>query len=125
MSVYRDFDLSFRPHPVTGDLVMRNDVAAVLQSVKNLVMSMQNDFIMRPDLYGGANVLFELKSGALLFSIRNSVERTIRKHEPRVELKEVSIVDGNDPNSIKVQLVFYMLNAEQPIVEYLTIKRTR
>ncbi|BAU40169.1 hypothetical protein [Ralstonia phage RSP15] len=105
---------------------MRNDVAAVVQSVKNLVTFVQEDVVMNPEMYGGINnALFELKSGVFLFNIKNKVTTTIKRYEPRVELKELNVLDGGDPNSIRIELIFYLLNEDTPITDYIHIKRTR
>lgn len=125
MATYRDFDLSFKAHPVTGDLVMRNDVSAVIQSIKNLVLFVQEDVIMRPGMYGGVgSALFELKTGLFLHNIKNKVKQAVERYEPRVELKSLNVLDGTDPNSIRIELTFYLLNEETPITDYIHIRRT-
>lgn len=126
MATYRDFDLRLIAHPVTGDLVTRTDVSAVLQSIKNLVTLAAEDVKMNPQMYGVVGTaLFDLKDGLVIYNLKNGIERTIKQYEPRAEIKSINVRDGNDPHSIAIELVFYLLNEEYPYTELIHIKRLR
>ena len=38
-TLYRDFDLSFKAHPVTKGLVIRKNDQAVIQGIRNLILT--------------------------------------------------------------------------------------
>lgn len=124
--VYRDFDLSFAAHPMTSDLSMRTNEAAVVQSIKTLVMSNEEEVLGSPEIGGGVYNLIFGQSGPLTeVNIKNRIEDTIRAHEPRCDLKSVTVTRGQDYQSYVVGLVFYILNNPEPIEVAVVLKRLR
>jgi phage baseplate assembly protein W len=125
-STYRDFDMSFRAHPVTGDLIMKNDVQAVLQSIRNLVLTSAGEFLMEPNIGGDVyQILFEPNDTMLRMQLYDKITRTIKIFEPRVELSNLVVKSFADGHGIYIQLTFYMLNNPEPITENIPLKRTR
>lgn len=126
MSTYRDLDLSFRTHPVTGDLVMKNDVQAVLQSIRNLVLTAAGEILWEPDIGGGVSkLMFELNDAMLHMQLHDRIKNTIIKYEPRVELIDLEISRFENNNGIYIKLKFYILNNPEPVTETIPIKRLR
>lgn len=81
---FRDLGLTFIPHPVTHDAVSKTDAAAVKQSIRNLVMTMNYERPFHPEkgcqVYG---LLFENVTQSLLQIARQSVINVITIYEPR------------------------------------------
>jgi phage baseplate assembly protein W len=126
MSTYRDLDLSFKTHPVTGDLVMKNDVSAVIQSVRNLVMTAAGEILWEPNIGGGvARLLFEPNDLMMKMQLHDKIKNTIMRFEPRVELVDLEITSFENGNGIYIKLQFYILNNPEPITETIPIKRLR
>lgn len=122
---YRDFDLSFRANPITGDLIMKNDVSAVLQSIRNLVLTSSGEILMEPNIGGDVyNVLFENNSSMLRMQLYDKISRTIKIFEQRVELTDLQVKTSDD-HSIYITITFYVLNNPDPITETIPLKRTR
>lgn len=53
-NIYSDLNLSFKPHPITGDITRKTDVDAVKQSIKNLISTNHYERPFKPSL--GANL---------------------------------------------------------------------
>ena len=53
MKDYKDVDLKFGMHPVTKDVTMKSGKWAVLQSVRNIVMSSAGEWRTLPDMGAG------------------------------------------------------------------------
>ena len=70
---YRDLDLNFTAHPVTKDIVMRYDDAAVKESIKNLVLTMNYERPFHSEIGTPVNsLLFENKSEISLIRPKSS-----------------------------------------------------
>lgn len=122
---YRDFSLDFSRHPVTGDLVTKNDASAILQSIKNLVLTSYGEILMEPNIYGGVGeLLFSLNNNLQLNTLRKKITETITNHEPRVELEKV-VVGSTDIHTISVYVEFYILNQPDPIKDVIHLNRLR
>lgn len=124
---YRDLSLGFKPHPVTGDVICYSDVKAVMQSLKNLLQTSGEEYLMNPDIAGDLNkLLFDFNDPISRFSIQSKVEEVIRNHEPRIELISVSVTQmESNLHAVKVTIRFMMLNNETPYEESIVVNRTR
>ena len=90
MARYSDIDLDFKAHPVSGDIVTLTDMEALKRSVRNLILTKRYDRPFRPELDAGVHqYLFELATPVTAIKIKNKIEETIRRDEPRVELLDV------------------------------------
>uniref|UniRef100_A0AAU6W430 Baseplate wedge protein n=1 Tax=Pseudomonas phage Cygsa01 TaxID=3138529 RepID=A0AAU6W430_9VIRU len=124
--VYRDFDLTFAPHPMSGDISMRTNEAAVVQSIKTLVMSMEEEILGAPQIGGGVYGLLFGQAGPLTeVMIQNRIEDTIRAYEPRCDLKSVTVTRAGEGQGYMIGLVFYILNNPEPVEVAMALKRLR
>ena len=125
MSTYRDFNLSFKPHPVTGDLVMLNDVRAIMQAVKTLIHLKEEEILMSPEMDGGvAGVIFELNTPLLQYNISKKIQDVILNYEPRIDITDISVVSTSQ-HAVTISLTFYFLNQEDTITDTITLNRLR
>lgn len=123
---YRDFDLSFKTHPVTGDLVMKNDIAAILQSIRNLILTSAGEILWEPAMGGGVSkMMFELNYSLMRIQLYDKISTTIGMFEPRVEIVNLDIDPFDNGQGIYIRIEFYALNSPDTIVETIPIKRTR
>ena len=124
-NIYSDLNLSFKPHPITGDITRKTDVDAVKQSIKNLISTNHYERPFKPSL--GANLrgkLFELDTSVFgAESMVNDIAEMIASFEPRV--RDVQVTIQNNNNSAHLNIYFKVknsINVEQ--LEYV-ITRTR
>jgi len=105
--LYKDIDLSFLPHPLTGDVSKKTDVNAVKQSLKTLLFTRPGERPFQPllgtPLY---SLLFELADPITTEAIRRTVETTIQNFEPRVILEAVEVIPRSDENAYEITIFF-------------------
>lgn len=125
MKEYKDVDLKFGMHPVTKDVTMKSGVYAVLQSVRNIVMSSVGDWPTYPGIGAGLyNLLGENTTPTIQVDVKNKVEDAIALYEPRSEVEEVTVSLSEDYHSLGVTITFYVVNNPDPITDTVWLKRT-
>lgn len=94
---YKDLDLDFKSHPITGDLINKTDNEAIRQSVKTLVQTGIYERVMHPEK--GCQVqglLFELDTFVNRMVIENTIKDVLRKFEPRIFVTAVQVYADDD-----------------------------
>ena len=123
---YRDLDLNFNTHPVTGDVTMKIGDNAVIASVKNLIMT---GFYERPfhsELGSGVRqMLFENADPMTAQSLKKAIIEVIENFEPRVSIKDVVVQIPSDQNVLQVIMEFYIVNNAEPTVVDFFLERAR
>jgi len=112
----KDIDLSFTTHPLTGDLATKTDIAAINQSLRNIILT--NFYERGYFVEYGTNVkssFFENNIGdVLLQGIRQNIIRAIENYEPQIEIIEVSVVTpDSDPTSININIYYSIINTTE------------
>ena len=137
----RDFDLKFMKNPISNDVVIKIDrpdrarFPAIEQSITNILMTSKLERRFMPS-YGGdvLKTLFELMTDFERISvpgeinIREIIKLSLKKHEPRIVVEDVSFGDWKeDSNSNKLNIIIKY--SVPPVYEVLTytlgIKRVR
>ena len=124
--LFSDIDLSFAPHPVTGDLLAKYDENAVKNSIKNLILTRHFERPFRSAI--GSNVtslLFELEGPALIALVEKEIINTIANFEPRVEVLQVDVTIVPENNNLQAIIYFLIKNTSTPQKVELIIRRTR
>ncbi len=125
-AIYRDMDISFSTHPITGDLAMKSDIPAVIQSVRSLLLTVPGEILWEPNIGGGVGrLMFEPNDTMLRMQLYDKITNTINRFETRIELTKLDIQTFENGYGIYVGLTFYMLNSPEPITETVSIKRLR
>ena len=102
---YKDLDLNFMAHPITGDVTTKSDSEAVKRAVKNIVLTNYYERPFKPSLGGNIRgLLFELNTDSQLNRARDRLADTITALEPRVE--NVRCKFDTSGNSLNV-IIFY------------------
>jgi phage baseplate assembly protein W len=123
---FRDIDLNFTAHPVTGDVAKKTGDAAIIQSLKNLLSTGAYERLMQPDIYSNLKQqLFQPLDNITASAIQNEVESVINKFEPRVDLTEVNVTPDYDNNGFACSLTFFIRNQTNPITVELFLERIR
>ena len=126
INLYQDFKKNLEISPISEDITVWKDEDAVKESIKNLILTDRGERLMQPDLGGDINaLLFENITPAVLVLIQNQVRTTIELHEPRAELIDVVATSNIDDNTVRVKIVFYITNVQQPIKLDVFLERTR
>lgn len=125
MKNYIDIDLKFTKHPVTGDVAKKVGVRAVLQSVRNIVMTTMGEWQTMPNMGAGMyRQLGENTTPTIQVDIQNKIEDAIVQYETRAELEDVSVVLMDDLHTLKVSITFYVINTPDPVTDIIYLQRT-
>lgn len=124
--VYRDINLDFVGHPLTGDIVAATDVESIKKSLRNLVQTDLYDCPFNPDK--GTNIrgsLFENFSPFTAEFIRAKINEMVDKYEPRVEVQQINIYQKDDQNSLEVTIYFKIIELNRQEELTVFVERTR
>jgi predicted component of type VI protein secretion system len=61
----------------------------------------------------------------MMVLIQNQVRTTIELYEPRATLIDVTATSNIDDNAVRVNIMFYITNVQQPIKLDVFLERTR
>ena len=123
---FKDIDLNFTAHPITGDVSKKVGDAAIIQSLRNLLQTGKYERLMQPDLYSNLKQhLFQPLDNITANAIGNEVRAVITKHEPRVDLTEVNVTPDYDNNGYSCSITFFIVNQTDPITVDLFLERIR
>ncbi len=123
---FKDLDLNFTIHPVKKDINRNLGAMAVINSVKNLVLTNHYEKPFRPEI--GSNVrrlLFENLDVVTATTIRNEIQRMIENYEPRVSIINLKVNADFDNNGFKVFMEFYIVNQTSPVTINFFLERIR
>jgi len=123
---YKDLDLNFTAHPIRKDINKHVNEYAVINSVKNLILTNHYERPFRPEI--GSNIrrmLFENVDSLMAAQIEREIEETIVNFEPRVQVSRVTASASPDENRYNVELEFFVINSPDPITIKFFLERIR
>lgn len=116
---FKDLNISFKPHPVTGDITVKKDEADIKQSIANLLLTIKGERLFNFEI--GSNlpkILFEPLDASSVASIRQEIVDTIEKFEPRVIMNEITTTINFDDNGYDVELILDIVGRDdEPSIE--------
>jgi len=124
-NLWKDLDLLFRVHPVTGDVVTRTDVEAVKRSVRNIVLTNKYERPFKPN-FGTSlrELLFELNTSRQLRKVQRRIKETLEKTEPRIMNVSV-ILSNDDSHEVNITIVYDIKNSIRNQEQEFTVTRAR
>ena len=123
---YTDVKIDLAVHPVTGDVALNSNAAAVKSSVKNLLLTGKYERFYRPYVGSGLQkYLFEPVSPATAELIRESIAETVKNFEPRASLISIEVKVVPDDNAYSATVKFGILNLPDVVVLEQIIERAR
>tara|TARA_Y100000004_G_scaffold126015_1_gene141790 strand:+ start:707 stop:1108 length:402 start_codon:yes stop_codon:yes gene_type:complete len=116
---FKDISLSFEPHPITKDLQVLKNEAAIRRSVRNIVMTIPTEKFFN-SLFGTdvRKSLFEFVDYGTASVIDSQIRNSINNFESRVDNLEVLVNPYPDLNSFEVTIIFDIIGQEFPTQEY-------
>ena len=123
---FRDLDLNFAIHPITKDVNIYKAEYAVINSIKNLILTNHFEKPFQPEV--GSNIrrlLFENVDSIMAAQIEREIEETITNFEPRVQISSVVAVHAPEENGYKIRLEFFVINNPDPITINFFLERIR
>ena len=116
---FKDISLSFQPHPITNDLQVLKNEAAIRRSVRNIVMTIPTERFFDSSIgsdVGGS--LFDFVDFGAASVINDQIRTSINNFEPRVDNLQVEVRPYPDQNAFDVTVIFDIVGQEFPTQEY-------
>ena len=108
---FKDISFSFKPHPVTKDLLTLTNERAIIRSVRNLVETIPTERFFNSSI--GTDIrasLFENFYPTLMTVIKDQIIETVTRFEPRVNNLNVQLNPTPDANAFEVTLLFDIMH---------------
>ena len=123
---FKDLDLSFNIHPVKKDINKHVGVKAVINSIKNLVITNHYEKPFQPEI--GSNVrklLFENIDELTSIALQREISQVIANYEPRASVSKVFVFADYENNGFNVEVEFSVINQSDPITITFFLERIR
>ena len=125
---FKDLKVNFKPHPITGDLQVSKDDAAIKQAIVNLLLTVPGERPFQP-LLGSrlSRLLFEPLDYGIAAIIATEIKDTVRKYEPRVNVKGLVVEPNFEENAFDVNFEFEIRGREDnaPLQINFLLQRTQ
>jgi len=125
---FKDLNITFKPHPITGDLIVTKEDAAIKQSVTNLLLTVRGERPFQSEIGSSlSSLLFEPLDYSIAGLIQIEITNVIEKYEPRIDLLSVTVEPNFDENGFEVSLEFNIKGREDsfPTAINFLLQRTQ
>ena len=110
---FKDISMSFEVNPITTDLIGVKNDTAIARSIRNLVFTTPGERFFNPNLGSGVSkLLFDNIDDITAAVIRDEIEETIIKYEPRVRLEDVKVKADYDNHEFNVTISYDIIGIE-------------
>ena len=123
---FKDLDLKFTKHPIKKDVNTHVNEYAIINSIKNLVLTNHYERPFQPEI--GSNVrrlLFENVDTVIAARIEREISEVIGNFEPRAQVSKVEAIPSPDENKYQIYLEFFIINNTAPITINFFLERIR
>lgn len=124
---FKDLSVTFKPHPITGDLISVKDESAIKQSIVNLLLTNKGERFFEPEI--GASIselLFEPLDYGVAALIQTKIRDTLTQYEPRINILDIRAEPDEINNGFEVELIFEVIGREDiPTNVNFFLERTR
>ena len=112
---FKDINLSFKRHPVTNDLVVLKNEDAIKRSVKNIVFTILGEKPYDP-LFGSVinDSLFELSTSLSEIAVKDAIESSLKRYEPRIDDIVVTVTITPDSNELNCTVQYSIVGIPAP-----------
>jgi phage baseplate assembly protein W len=124
---FKDLSVTFKKHPVTDDLIVVKDKAAIAQAIQNLLFTRIGERMFQPNLGSRLlNLLFEPLDNATAALISLEVREVLERYEPRISVLSVLAYPDSDENGFQVELSYSIVGRQDtPVAVEFFLERTR
>lgn len=123
---YSDIDLTFSRQPISGDISLVYDDRAVINSVKNLLLTGFYERPFQPSLGSNLNtMLFENMDPLMESTIVTEIKNVLTNFEPRVRLQSIEVLAYPERNGYQATIEFFIGNNTQISQVSLFLERNR
>ena len=110
---FKDISMSFEVNPINADIIGVKNDTAIARSIRNLVLTTPGERFFNEDLGSGVSeLLFDTLDDLSGAVIRDEIEQTIIRFEPRVKLTDVKVKPDYDNNEFNVTVTYYIVGID-------------
>jgi phage baseplate assembly protein W len=110
---FKDISMSFQVNPINSDIIGVKNDTAIARSIRNLVLTTPGERFFNEDLGSGVSqLLFDTVDDISAAVIRDEVEQTIIRFEPRVKLQDVAVKPNYDNNEFDVTVSYDVIGID-------------
>ena len=110
---FKDISMSFEVNPINADIIGVKNDTAIARSIRNLVLTTPGERFFNEDLGSGVSeVLFDTLDDISGAVIRDEIEQTIIRFEPRVKLEDVKVKGDFDNHQFDVTITYDIIGAD-------------
>ena len=110
---FKDISMSFEVNPINADIIGVKNETAISRSIRNLVLTTPGERFFNEDLGSGVSeVLFDTLDDISGAVIRDEIEQTIIRFEPRVKLTDVKVKPDYDNNEFNVTVSYDIIGID-------------
>ena len=110
---FKDISMSFEVNPINADIIGVKNETAISRSIRNLVLTTPGERFFNEDLGSGVSeILFDVLDDISASVIRDEIETTIIRFEPRVKLQNVKVKGNFDNNQFDVTISYDIIGIE-------------
>ena len=110
---FKDISMSFEVNPINDDLISVKNRTAIARSIRNLVLTVPGERFFNENLGSRiSEILFDTLDELSASSIRDEIEETIIKYEPRVKLDNVEVKPNYDNHEFDVTITYDIIGID-------------
>lgn len=126
MAVYTDIPNNFATNTITKDLSLKENLAAVRQSIINLLTYDYSDKPFHPEkIIGLHRVLFEPLDNITIQALQKNLISKLEYYEPRIKILVCTLTPLYEDQSVKIDIVYKIKNFEETYTITHFFYRTR
>ena len=112
---FKDVSMTFQRHPLTSDIIALKNESAIARSVRNIVFTVPGEKPFDED-FGSqiSQALFENINDISANIIKSEIQSSLKRYEPRVNVREVEVNPNFDQNEFNVTIVYEIIGADVP-----------
>ena len=125
--IYSDLALSFERNLVTKDVLIKKDIEAVKQSVRNLILTNHYERPFQPEIGSGVySLLFEPLDHITSNALTRVIGEVIDNFEPRARVVAIDAVPNEDRNAYEITVGFRIVNIPGEVINLdVMLERSR
>ena len=124
---FKDLSVTFKKHPVTNDIVVAKDKAAITQSITALLLTIKGERPFQPNLGSDlTSMLFEPLDYGTSALITSRIRDVLNRYEPRIEVDAIRCIPDEINNGYEVEMTYSIVGRKDtPVTVEFFLERTR
>ncbi len=115
---FKDISMSFLSNPLNDDLIALKNEQSIARSIRNIVFTFPGEKFFNESF--GSDVsrsLFDNIDDLSASTLQDQIEESIKRFEPRVNLRQVRIIPNFDNNAYDAIVVYDIVGIDVPAQE--------